>query len=356
MLSTKLKEAAGNSADATLYVDDVFSTYLYTGNNSTQTITNGIDLAGKGGMVWTKVRSTIDDHELIDTVRGRSFSVESNTTDAQSASSVGTSLTQFNSNGYSLGTNGNANVNENAQTFVSWTFRKAAKFFDVVTWTGDGATNRAIPHSLGIQPGFLVCKRTDTTGGWPSAHRRSGTQGFYGMELNTTGLGYDWPDYNTYITSTTFDPTQLAGGMNISGGTYVAYLFAHDTSSTGIIQCGSSSTNSSGNDIVDLGFEPQWVMIKPIGSAGGNWEIRDIMRGFPHTNSGASLYPNLSSAEVSSGGFYMSDSIGGTNGFQLVGKFTSQAYIYMAIRRPNKPPTSGTQLFSADIWTQTGGL
>ena len=57
MLSTKLKEAAGNSADATLYVDDVFSTYLYTGNGSTQTITNGIDLAGMGGMTWIKSRS-----------------------------------------------------------------------------------------------------------------------------------------------------------------------------------------------------------------------------------------------------------------------------------------------------------
>jgi hypothetical protein len=37
----------------TPYVDDVFSTYLYTGNGATQAITNGIDLAGKGGMAWT---------------------------------------------------------------------------------------------------------------------------------------------------------------------------------------------------------------------------------------------------------------------------------------------------------------
>jgi hypothetical protein len=34
---------------AGLYVDDVFSTYLYTGTGSTQTINNGIDLAGQGG-------------------------------------------------------------------------------------------------------------------------------------------------------------------------------------------------------------------------------------------------------------------------------------------------------------------
>lgn len=43
-----LQSAAANSSP--IYVEDVFSTYLYTGNGSTQTITNGIDLAGKGGV------------------------------------------------------------------------------------------------------------------------------------------------------------------------------------------------------------------------------------------------------------------------------------------------------------------
>lgn len=41
--------AAGGSVAPT-YVDDVFSTYLYAGNGSTQTITNGIDLAGRFGL------------------------------------------------------------------------------------------------------------------------------------------------------------------------------------------------------------------------------------------------------------------------------------------------------------------
>ena len=39
------------SGDA-VFVEDVFQNWLYTGNGSTQTITNGIDLAGKGGLVW----------------------------------------------------------------------------------------------------------------------------------------------------------------------------------------------------------------------------------------------------------------------------------------------------------------
>ena len=53
-----------------VYVEDVFSTYLYTGNDSTQTITNGIDLSTKGGLVWSKVRNNSDSHWLVDTIRG----------------------------------------------------------------------------------------------------------------------------------------------------------------------------------------------------------------------------------------------------------------------------------------------
>ena len=47
---------AANTLTKPLEVEEVFSTYLYTGNGSTQTITNGIDLAGEGGLVWIKKR------------------------------------------------------------------------------------------------------------------------------------------------------------------------------------------------------------------------------------------------------------------------------------------------------------
>jgi hypothetical protein len=54
-----IQAAAGAGAGGgVLGVEDVFSTWLYTGNGSTQTITNGIDLSGEGGLVWLKVRDT----------------------------------------------------------------------------------------------------------------------------------------------------------------------------------------------------------------------------------------------------------------------------------------------------------
>ena len=72
------------SGAAPAYIEDVFSTWLYTGNGSTQTITNGIDLATKGGLVWNKFRNSADwGHVLTDTNRGASSQLISNSTAAQ---------------------------------------------------------------------------------------------------------------------------------------------------------------------------------------------------------------------------------------------------------------------------------
>ena len=54
------------AADDKIYIDDVFSTYLYTGNASSRSIVNGIDLSGEGGMVWIKDRSSAYNHVIQD--------------------------------------------------------------------------------------------------------------------------------------------------------------------------------------------------------------------------------------------------------------------------------------------------
>jgi hypothetical protein len=65
------------------------------------------------------------------------------------------------------------------------------------------------------------------------------------------------------------------------GATYVAYLFASDAGGFGddgdesIIKCGSYVGNSEASNQVNLGFEPQWVLVKPsqILAIGGLWLI-----------------------------------------------------------------------------------
>ena len=74
----------GGSVSKKTYIDDIFSTYLYEGNNSNIVVNNGLDLSGEGGLVWVKNRgSSSYGNFLFDTVRGTSKAISSNLTNNQ---------------------------------------------------------------------------------------------------------------------------------------------------------------------------------------------------------------------------------------------------------------------------------
>ena len=105
------------------YVDDIFSTFLYTGTGSAKTINNGIDLSGEGGMVWSKARNETYAHLLQDTVRGTSKVLFSNSTNAEATRSD--LITSFNNNGYTAGADAfYGSLNHGSGSIHSgWTFR-----------------------------------------------------------------------------------------------------------------------------------------------------------------------------------------------------------------------------------------
>lgn len=334
-----------------LYVEDVFSTYLYTGNGSTQTITNGIDLAGKGGMVWLKGRSGATDHALYDTARGATKDLVSNTTAAETTQSTG--LTAFGSTGFSIGAL--AKLNTSAATYASWTFRKAPKFFDVVTYTGTGSA-RTIAHSLGSTPGMIIVKCTSSTSAWAVYHRSLNIASGGSLYLNSTGA-QDLDPTNWNSTSATSSVFSVGtGATNTNGATYVAYLFAHDAGGFGaagtdsIVSCGSFTVDGSGNASVTLGWEPQYLLTKNSSST-GDWVQFDVMRGLSLTNN-VKLNPNLSDAEVSYGTAYFKPN---ATGFTVSGWGAGATIIYLAIRRPMKTPTSGASVFAPTTSSATAG-
>jgi hypothetical protein len=350
-LSRKLMMGAAGAAGEKVYVEDVFSTYLYTGNGSTQTITNGIDLAGEGGLVWIKNRfSSGYGNFLFDTERGVNKALLTNGTNAEFNEAGG--VNAFNPSGFSLNFN-DAAFNGTGNSYASWTFRKAEKFFDVVTYTGDGAAQQTINHSLGVAPGMIVSKRLDSTSNWSCFHRGIG-EGNY-IFLNSTNYKVSSADSWINVNSDTFDAYDA---VNLSGATYVAYLFAHnaggfgDAGTDNVISCGSYTGNGSTNGpTIDLGYEPQWLMIKRTNST-GNWFMEDTMRGMNLTGS-AYLSANLSSDEQV---FPTTPTIApNATGFQVVSSGTGynasgSTYIYIAIRRgPMKVPESGTEVFAIDI-------
>ena len=357
------------TATPSLFVEEVFSTSLYTGNGSTQTITNGIDLSGQGGMVWCKARSapsSFQDHVITDTARGATNALIPNGTFANNTGGYISALNQFNSNGFSL--NGTPTApsssfpgtwsNQSGQSYASWTFREAPNFFDVVTYTGNGA-NRNIAHNLGSVPGMIIVKRTDTTGDWQVYHRSNANTQY--QVLNTTaGVATGTTRWNSTTPTATEFTVGTDAALNASGGTYVAYLYAHDTASTGFIQCGTYTGNGSATGpVVTLGWEPQWVMIKaassgPFGGE-GNWQMYDNMRGWADGGVDAILYANLSNAEDATNSGLIAPT---ATGFKLMANYTANQsgtnYIYMAIRRgPMKTPTLGTSVFTPILRTGT---
>jgi hypothetical protein len=335
---------------APIYIENVFSTYLYTGNASSLTITNGIDLSGKGGLTWIKDRQngTIY-HRLMDTVRGASWRLASNRTDAQSYDAQG--VTSFNSNGFSLGNSDEVNAVSN---YVSWTFRKQPKFFDVVTYTGTGSAGM-INHNLGSTPGMIIYKSTSLINNWCVYHRSiSPTSALF---LNLTIAQDSGPGYfgSQSATATQF-PVGNNDLTNQNGQTYVAYLFAHDaggfglTGTDNVISCGTFTTDGTGKATVTLGYEPQWIIAKRTNSA-GDWYMADVMRGMPVGSATSILTANLSAAEYSSVNFFSPTA----TGFLGSSLDSSAPFIYIAIRRgPMKVPTSGTSVFTPATRTGTG--
>jgi hypothetical protein len=334
------------------YIEDVFSTYLYTGTGSTQTITNGINLSGNGGLTWIKSRSAATDHKLTDTVRGATKAIISNTTAVQTTDTTG--LTAFGTTGFTIGAD--ANYNTSAATFASWTFRKQAKFFDIVTYTGTGTDPQTISHNLGSAPGCMIVKKTNTSSSWYVYHiGTTSPANSRILYLDLTNAENATSAWNAYTpTSTNF---QVAGvGTNASGATYVAYLFASNAGGFGsagtdnVITCGSYTSDVSGNATINLGYEPQWVMVK-CSSTASNWFIWDTMRGLSLT-SDSPLYADTSSAESTS----IADRIDPTaTGFNMKSFVAANAqFIYIAIRRgPMATPTLGTSVFNTNVETTT---
>tara|TARA_B100000780_G_scaffold171374_1_gene119969 strand:- start:685 stop:2622 length:1938 start_codon:yes stop_codon:yes gene_type:complete len=350
---------AGQPSDAP-DVAEVFSTHLYNGNNTGQTITNGIDLAGEGGLVWTKARDGTIHHALTDTVRGNTKYLEGSAAASEETTTVG--ITAFNSNGYDLGADNTWKFNTSngyVSKYVAWTFRKKEKFFDIVTWTGNSVNFRSIAHNLNGPIGLIIVKRTNSSTYWATTHKDAAP-----LSLNTSAQDNNVSSclQNGYIpagqmSDTAFQTAAYNGNIdavNATGGTYVAYVFADNSSELAddqMIKCGNF-TYTTADQQVSLGWEPQWLIMKRTDGT-GDWFIIDKERGLQIGAADPQLEANNTDVE----GTHFFVDINAT-GFTIpntswVGN-NNQQYIYMAIRAPMmKEPEAATDVFS--ISTVAGG-
>ncbi len=343
----------------------MFQTHLYIGaGGTTVTVDNGIDLLNKGGLVWIKARNATEDHGLFDTTRGVTKLLSSNNTNAEATNS-GT-LTNFYDNGFKV--DGNGIVGSSTDPYVSWTFRKQPKFFDVVTYTGTGSA-RTVSHNLGSVPGMIIVKGTDSTDDWVVYHRSmdSSAPEDYRMIMNDTTARVNAPRWNDTAPTATQFSVDSDTSVNGNGSNYVAYLFAHNNNDGGfgepgdqdIIKCAGYTSDGGTGTEINVGFEPQFLMIKR-SSGTGDWMVFDAMRGVVNSaypNLDNTLFWNLNNVERTNTGY-----IGFTpTGFIHQGasgdtNTNGETYVYMAIRRGGmQTPTTASNVFAIATRSSSDG-
>jgi hypothetical protein len=317
-----------------------FNPVLYTGNGSTQSITG---VGFEPDFVWIKNRTSATSHQLFDSIRGATNRLFTDLTNAEETNA--NSLTSFNSDGFSVGSNLGVNTNTNA--IVAWCWDAAGSNatntsgtitstvranttsgFSVVTWAASGV-NPTIGHGLGAAPSMIIAKSRNNAGyGWAVYHKSLGRSKF--LSLNATTAETSYTNYwgTSDPTSTVFGTSD--GSYNNNIGNMVAYCFAPVA---GYSAFGSYTGNgSTDGPFVYTGFRPRYVLIKNIttGGAGYDWFIHDTARDTYNVctldlEANLSLSENQYGAEqdILSNGFKLRNSGAGTNA-------SSNTYIYAA--------------------------
>jgi hypothetical protein len=280
---------------STTLANKYFDATLYTGNGSTNAITNA------GGFqpdfLWIKNRSAVSNWPMHDAIRGAGQQVVSNNTNAEVPG--GTELASFNSNGFTVsGTAGSYNASTNAYVAHSWNAGNAnttnttgsitaivranpTSGFSIATFTGNGTAGATVGHGLGVAPSMIMFKGRSTGTSGLVWHTGYGTN--QGQMLIDSQAGIYNPGNGLYFNSTYPSSTVVtlgtSGATNGSGITYVLYSWAEIA---GFSKFGSYVGNSSSDGpFVYCGFRPKWIMVKKSttnDSTGAYWQMADTSR------------------------------------------------------------------------------
>jgi len=352
ILLDQMMTSQRSSADAMTYIEDVFSSWIFEGNGSTQSIVSGMDFSDKGGLCWIKNRDATDSHILTDTERGAGEILSSDTTTTETTDTD--TVTAFNSDGFSLGAD--IKVNTNGESYIAWQFLEQARFFYKEEVAKASSADKIVDLSSLVDVGMVFVKRTDSTGSWYVWHKEltAGKLLYLEQVAAEATLGH------ITMSGTTLT---LEDGV-IADGDYIVYAWADDPNGeaedgSGLIACGSYEGNGSADGPeIDLGWEVQWVLVKSTASS-QNWTILDCIRGMTYDSGGSSgdriIHPNLSNKEAGTNGYIAPIPSGfKVDGSDAAVNSNGVDYIYMAIRRPMKTPESSSECFAIDAGSSAG--
>ena len=317
---------------------DYFNPVIFTANNGTQSITG---VGFQPDFVWAKSRGNAYNHDLYDSVRGVGRFLRSNNSGAESV--VANTLTSFDSDGFTLGVDSNANYGTAAS--VSWNWKAGGTAvantdgtiasqvsanqkagFSIVGYTGNGS-NATVGHGLSSAPEMIIFKnRTSSGNSWVVYSSELGATKY--LLLSSADAAGTYNHFqNTTPTSSVAYITGGATAVNANTNNYIAYCFH---SVEGFSKFGSYTGNGSADGpFVYTGFRPAFVMFKRTDTT-GNWAMIDADRN-AYNVVNERLFADLSDAastlfdvcDFTSNGFKFRTNAGSTNA-------SGGTYIYMA--------------------------
>ena len=313
-----------------------FQVATYTGNGSSQNITNDGNSDLQPDLLWTKqVDANSTDHAVANSSigwnapKGVGYPWENGPFGGQMATnSTGAESTPAATYGYASaaltdgftvsagGTNADA-CNKNSAEFVAWQWKAnggtTTSFsesgnnpggtrqtnvdagFSIITYTGTGANASCqLAHGLGKAPEWIIFKRREAAQVWAVWHKELGDD--YKLVLNTL----DGKDADgAFMNSTLPDATNIyVGGTSVNtnadGGTYNCYAW---TSIQGYSKFGKYTGSGNANGpFIYTGFRPAYVLIKPDG-ANNHWVAMDTTRDEYNGGGTAYIFPNANEGQ-----------------------------------------------------------
>jgi len=319
-----------------------FNTVTYTGNGGTNAITG---VGFQPDLVWTKNRSSAQNHLLYDVVRGVGYYLYPNLQNAQGGNGTG-GLDSFDSNGFTL--DGGDDSNVNGENGVAWSWKagnsagsantdgtinstvsvNTTAGFSIVKYTGGGSAG-TVGHGLSAAPEVVILKSYSGSDVWATYHKGidATAPADYFIQLQSTAARTNNADFfnDTLPTNQVFSIGANSAVSN-NGSSFIAYCFAEKK---GYSKFGTYAGNGNADGpFVYTGFKPAFIIIK-------NFEQNDSWRTYDNKRLGYNvdnnaLFPNATDTEATSddldilsNGFKVRATTGGLNN-------SNASYIYMA--------------------------
>jgi len=300
---------------------DNFTTNLW----SYQAAPNNIVTGFQPDFVWIKdYQNCCEPHISFDSVRGTGEYIQPNSSNAEATNN--TTLTSFNTNGFTLGTDTVGLVNYPGRgDYVGWSWKAGGNSntfnkdgtgyasasaaglttgtitpigssvgtetgFSIIKYTANGVAGATIPHGLGATPDLYIIKALDSVRNWIV-----GTWMIPNTKILQLDLDHEVDTYNAW-NSTYPDANNVtvsaANPVNASGD-YIMYCFR---SIPGYSQIGYyiGTDVASGNQIY-TGFKPAWLLVRNLSTV-KYWYIIDNKRSTTNPRNKI-LYSNTTDTE-----------------------------------------------------------